>query len=109
MSLLFLNGTTTREIYPLALHDAVPIFEPRLAGELARRQLRPQPQVAAGLALARAGATAMIDLSDGLGGDASHLAAASRSEEHTSELQSRQYLVCRLLLEKKNTVHYVIS
>src|SRR3712207_6868015 len=27
-----------------------------------------------------------------------------RSEEHTSELQSRQYLVCRLLLEKKNTV-----
>src|SRR3712207_9066465 len=30
-------------------------------------------------------------------------ARASRSEEHTSELQSRQYLVCRLLLEKKNT------
>src|SRR3712207_8979960 len=29
----------------------------------------------------------------------------SRSEEHTSELQSRQYLVCRLLLEKKNTTH----
>src|SRR3712207_8883003 len=28
--------------------------------------------------------------------------AAARSEEHTSELQSRQYLVCRLLLEKKN-------
>src|SRR3712207_6900072 len=31
---------------------------------------------------------------------------AERSEEHTSELQSRQYLVCRLLLEKKNTVTY---
>src|SRR3712207_6967375 len=31
-------------------------------------------------------------------------AAQSRSEEHTSELQSRQYLVCRLLLEKKNTL-----
>src|SRR3712207_7554959 len=29
-----------------------------------------------------------------------------RSEEHTSELQSRQYLVCRLLLEKKNMLHY---
>src|SRR3712207_8100544 len=29
-----------------------------------------------------------------------------RSEEHTSELQSRQYLVCRLLLEKKNTTSY---
>src|SRR3712207_7653065 len=32
-----------------------------------------------------------------------HQGAARRSEEHTSELQSRQYLVCRLLLEKKNT------
>src|SRR3712207_7535555 len=30
-----------------------------------------------------------------------------RSEEHTSELQSRQYLVCRLLLEKKKTLHFV--
>src|SRR3712207_7557835 len=32
-----------------------------------------------------------------------------RSEEHTSELQSRQYLVCRLLLEKKNNIHYSLS
>src|SRR3712207_6870037 len=32
---------------------------------------------------------------------------AARSEEHTSELQSRQYLVCRLLLEKKNWVHHL--
>src|SRR3712207_8888882 len=37
---------------------------------------------------------------------ADHLRAdLERSEEHTSELQSRQYLVCRLLLEKKNTPH----
>src|SRR3712207_8767464 len=36
-------------------------------------------------------------------------AASSRSEEHTSELQSRQYLVCRLLLEKKNTHLYLHS
>src|SRR3712207_8856764 len=35
-------------------------------------------------------------------------AAHERSEEHTSELQSRQYLVCRLLLEKKNTTHSII-
>src|SRR3712207_7762908 len=34
-----------------------------------------------------------------------HAHGASRSEEHTSELQSRQYLVCRLLLEKKKTPH----
>src|SRR3712207_6864688 len=33
--------------------------------------------------------------------------ASPRSEEHTSELQSRQYLVCRLLLEKKNTLHLI--
>src|SRR3712207_7050596 len=32
-----------------------------------------------------------------------------RSEEHTSELQSRQYLVCRLLLEKKNKIQYIIT
>src|SRR3712207_8790313 len=37
------------------------------------------------------------------GGGGWLLLARSRSEEHTSELQSRQYLVCRLLLEKKNT------
>src|SRR3712207_9021324 len=34
-----------------------------------------------------------------------NIAATIRSEEHTSELQSRQYLVCRLLLEKKNSNH----
>src|SRR3712207_7884682 len=36
-------------------------------------------------------------------------AHGDRSEEHTSELQSRQYLVCRLLLEKKKKRHYKLS
>src|SRR2546425_9408013 len=73
----FFNDTATTEIYTLSLHDALPICPPgpgrtgRTPGRY-RRSRRP-----AGRAVRR------------------------RSEEHTSELQSLAYLVCRLLLEKK--------
>jgi thiamine-monophosphate kinase len=48
-----------------------------IVAELRRRQLEPEPRLAAGAALAGAGASAMIDISDGLGGDVQHLANAS--------------------------------
>src|SRR5258707_2871832 len=82
----FFNDTATTEIYTLSLHDALPISL-RALGLQAHQRLRP----------------ALLQERDGLaGGDAR--APRSRSEEHTSELQSRQYLVCRLLLEKKKTM-----
>lgn len=64
----------------LALLDGRPspdAIGDRAAGALRRRQLDPIPRLAAGRALAAGGASAMIDLSDGLGADAGHLAAAS--------------------------------
>src|SRR3712207_7581550 len=76
----FFNDTATTEIYTLSLHDALPIWQ-------RRHLLRPLPEP--GRRRARRGRPP---------GPPSRLV---RSEEHTSELQSRQYLVCRLLLEKK--------
>ncbi len=52
-------------------------LSPPVADGLLQRQTEPQPRLAAGSALAASGATAMIDISDGLGADAGHLAAAS--------------------------------
>src|SRR5687768_18231257 len=81
----FFNDTATTEIYTLSLHDALPISAGRSAGFPTSWP-------------------ALLHLERG-----SHLPAWTsgshrqypRSEEHTSELQSRLHLVCRLLLEKK--------
>src|SRR5437868_14577757 len=77
--LFFFNDTATTEIYTLSLHDALPISSP------AERPGRSDDRVA--------------PRATRLGGCPP--AVQSRSEEHTSELQSRFDLVCRLLLEKK--------
>src|SRR5437667_8533915 len=85
----FFNDTATTEIYTLSLHDALPICaaaQQRRLVELLVEQLRHRTcdrtncQVAHGFNL-----------------------CGGRSEEHTSELQSHHDLVCRLLLEKKNS------
>src|SRR3979490_3647190 len=73
--LFFFNDTATTEIYTLSLHDALPI---------SKAALTKAPKTPAFRTCSR---------------------SRARSEEHTSELQSLAYLVCRLLLEKKNTSH----
>src|SRR2546428_3654926 len=78
----FFNDTATTEIYTLSLHDALPIsvsVNQRLSEMAALRAL--------GFSRRRIAATLLWE--------------SARSEEHTSELQSRSDLVCRLLLEKK--------
>src|SRR3712207_8759531 len=87
----FFNDPPPPEIYTLPLPDALPICRPLLS-----------PRGAA--VLRSAAMTAMRTTIAGIAVPDSALAREARSEEHTSELQSRQYLVCRLLLEKKKNI-----
>src|SRR2546422_6654183 len=84
----FFNDTATTEIYTLSLHDALPIL----------RQPAERPRVGAllGQVLPDRDPLHRLRRRGGL---------PLRSEEHTSELQSRLHLVCRLLLEKKKKTH----
>src|SRR5438874_10301009 len=90
--MFFSYDAATTDIYTLSLHDALPICD-RRAHEADRRALRGQDQ--ADNRRRRAGSHPPRQA---LGHRAR---VAERSEEHTSELQSRRDLVCRLLLEKK--------
>src|SRR3712207_8272930 len=92
---IFFNDTATTEIYTLSLHDALPISRTKIR-QWFTKERRDDAVEAGKEALTRAMRKAGLPLQRLLGGD-----ALARSEEHTSELQSRQYLVCRLLLEKK--------
>src|SRR5687768_17680431 len=95
------TATATTEIYTLSLHDALPIwFCADLAGGSVPSNGRDEF-----LSEANPGAELLhrqprrLPSSDRHGGQS----GCRRSEEHTSELQSRLHLVCRLLLEKKKT------
>src|SRR5260370_25555744 len=87
----FFNDTATTEIYTLSLHDALPI------SSSSRRRTPPRPSFVPAPSAIRGSATSLR----------ASTARRHRSEEHTSELQSHLNLVCRLLLEKKNTKHRV--
>src|SRR2546422_10230638 len=95
----FFNDTATTEIYTLSLHDALPIYCDEVAGTV-------WPAMEITLL---GGATGLF--TSGRARDVAPAWSQTRSEEHTSELQSRLHLVCRLLLEKKKinkNNHYVV-
>src|SRR5690606_41308401 len=85
--LFFFTAPAPTEIYTLSLHDALPICRQRAQDR--DHDDRQQQVERIGHAQRQAGAVAVCQ------------ARQCRSEEHTSELQSRENLVCRLLLEKK--------
>src|SRR3712207_7922937 len=94
----FFNDTATTEIYTLSLHDALPILREHRRRRLDGEHL-PVRRLVRSRSCAHVDDRARIaERVEDPRGDAR---VGPRSEEHTSELQSRQYLVCRLLLEKK--------
>src|SRR3712207_8122494 len=97
MCFFFFNDTATTEIYTLSLHDALPIFSLWAASEMRRHDWRMICE--AGHSISTYSARRWISEID----VPTAVVRTTRSEEHTSELQSRQYLVCRLLLEKNTT------
>src|SRR3712207_8122722 len=98
MLFFFFNDTATTEIYTLSLHDALPICSAGAASDSAAAR---RPHTRAHQRPPWGQSPASREPTPGCCRGAGRRAEALRSEEHTSELQSRQYLVCRLLLEKK--------
>src|SRR3712207_8757175 len=99
LRLVFFNDTATTEIYTLSLHDALPISLVRSTANplvFGRSRVQPSSRVTSWMKWSRARSNASCPRRLNC--------STVRSEEHTSELQSRQYLVCRLLLDKKKKV-----
>src|SRR3712207_6950748 len=93
----FFNDTATTEIYTLSLHDALPIYR--------RERDEDEEGAAPAESVGQPAAGVLVDgVEEVLRRAEQPDDPGSRSEEHTSELQSRQYLVCRLLLEKKKNI-----
>src|SRR3712207_7723426 len=102
----FFNDTATTEIYTLSLHDALPIFTgitAAVVGVIANLALYFALHTLFGETFRVTWGPVDLELPE-LG-----TLRPTRSEEHTSELQSRQYLVCRLLLEKKKKKNIIES
>src|SRR3712207_7133293 len=96
--IFFFNDTAATEIYTLSLHDALPISTRRM--EVVIRGALGTGRPDEDLELVGGQRDALLVTRGAELGD--HVCRRERrSEEHTSELQSRQYIVCRLLLEKK--------
>src|SRR5205085_11711813 len=97
----FFNDPATTELYTLSLHDALPISESAGSSPAHASMIRPaarrSPWCQPGRTWARRSRSAEPRL------------VRSRSEEHTSELQSQSNLVCRLLLEKKKKYQKYIT
>src|SRR3712207_7345651 len=102
--IFFFNDTATTEIYTLSLHDALPISMPWTSG-VAHGPARTSRRSCSSMFCSRETPVAGSSSNS----DGRTKTGPSRSEEHTSELQSRQYLVCRLLLEKKKKNPSTIS
>src|SRR2546422_8358505 len=99
-SFFFFNDTATTEIYTLSLHDALPIS---VAKELYLSPATVATHVSH--VLEKLGFSSRVEIAAWIVERRLRQEAdGPRSEEHTSELQSRLHLVCRLLLEKKKNI-----
>src|SRR5690606_41030680 len=99
---LLLHDTAPTVIYTLSLHDALPIWLSRIAGTAPA--FIPWAWGINGFAsVASASMATLLAIEFGFRAVVVLALVLYRSEEHTSELQSRENLVCRLLLEKKKT------